>query len=66
MRVTFVSNYMNHHQQPFSEAMRERLGEDYLFIQTQPMEQERIQMGWDENADTLAFVRRLWEDEDAL
>lgn len=65
MKVTFVSNYMNHHQQPFSEAMRERLGEDYIFIQTQPMEQERVQMGWDTTAVTLPFVRKLWEDEDA-
>ena len=65
MKVTFVSNYMNHHQQPFSEAMRERLGEDYIFIQTQPMEQERVQMGWDATAVTLPFVRKLWEDEDA-
>ena len=65
MRVTFVSNYMNHHQQPFSEAMRARLGEDYTFIQTQPMEEERVQMGWDVSAQSLSFVKKLWEQEDA-
>lgn len=64
MRVTFVSNYMNHHQQPFSEAMRARLGEDYAFIQTQPMEKERVQMGWDTSAQSLSFVRKFWEQEE--
>lgn len=64
MRVTFVSNYMNHHQQPFSEAMRARLGEDYTFIQTQPMEKERVQMGWDTSAQSLSFVRKFWEQEE--
>ena len=64
MRVTFVSNYMNHHQQPFSEAMRARLGEDYTFIQTQPMEEERVQMGWDTSVQSLSFVRKFWEQEE--
>lgn len=64
MKVTFVSNYMNHHQQPFSEAMQARLGEDYTFIQTQPMEEERVQMGWDTSAQSLSFVRKFWEEEE--
>lgn len=64
MKVTFVSNYMNHHQQPFSEAMRARLGEDYTFIQTQPMEEERVQMGWDTSAQSLSFVRKFREEEE--
>ncbi len=47
MRVVFVSNYINHHQIPFSEAMVELLGEgNYIFLQTEPMEEERRNMGW--------------------
>lgn len=46
MTVTFISNYINHHQIPFSNACYEQLKEDYYFIQTQPMEQERLAMGW--------------------
>jgi len=64
MKVTFVSNYMNHHQQPFSEAMHRRLGADYVFIQTQPMERERLDMGWDENGTSLQYVLPLWQDEE--
>ncbi len=46
MKITFVSNYINHHQIPLSNALYEALGEDYTFIQTEPMEEERVKLGW--------------------
>ena len=45
MKVVFVSNYINHHQIPFCNAMREQLSEDFFFVQTEPMAEERIKMG---------------------
>ncbi|MBO5341803.1 MAG: glycosyltransferase family 4 protein [Lachnospiraceae bacterium] len=56
MRVTFVSNYINHHQIPVSEVLYEKWGEGYHFIQTEPMEEERIQLGWDVNSCKLPYV----------
>lgn len=44
--VVFLSNYFNHHQQPFSDKMYNILGKNYLFVQTEPMETERKNMGW--------------------
>lgn len=64
MQVTFVSNYINHHQVPFCEAMYQRLGRDYHFIQTQPMEEERIRMGWGENPDALPYLLLYYEKEE--
>ena len=49
MKVTFVSNYINHHQIPLSDILYQKWGDDYRFIQTQPMEEERVRLGW--NAD---------------
>lgn len=46
MKVIFLSNYFNHHQQPFSDAMYERLGNDYTFLCAAEVEEERIKMGW--------------------
>lgn len=63
MTVTFISNYINHHQIPFSNACYELLGEDYHFIQTEPMEQERLAMGWSKEGETLSYVSFLYEDE---
>lgn len=63
MKVTFISNYINHHQIPFSNACHELWGEDYHFIQTLPMEQERIDMGWSEEGRKLPYVCCLYEEE---
>ena len=46
MKLSFVSNYINHHQIPLSDALYEKLGDSYHFIQTEPMERERAEMGW--------------------
>ncbi|MCM1264504.1 MAG: glycosyltransferase [Butyrivibrio sp.] len=63
MTITFVSNYINHHQIPFSNAIYDKLGDDYCFIQTMPMEQERIDMGWGLDAKKIPYVRCLYEEE---
>lgn len=46
MKVIFISNYFNHHQQPFSDAMFRKLGNDYIFLAMENVEKERINMGW--------------------
>lgn len=63
MTITFVSNYINHHQIPFSDALYEKLGADYCFIQTMPMEEERVAMGWGVDTAALPYVRCLYEEE---
>lgn len=60
MNAVFVSNYINHHQIPFCEAMEEVTGHRFLFVQTEQMEQERLRMGWKEEAPS--YVIRLWEE----
>ncbi len=46
LSVVFISNYYNHHQSSFSEKMYEILNGEYRFIATEPMDKERINMGW--------------------
>ena len=56
MKITMISNYINHHQIPFSNVLYEKIGDDYHFIQTEPMEEERIQMGWGVEAEKIPYV----------
>lgn len=63
MKLTFVSNYINHHQIPLSNELYGKLGNDYTFIQTEPMEEERIRMGWGGNFDKLPYLKKYYEDE---
>lgn len=46
MKVVFVSNYFNHHQKPFCEEMYRRLGDDFTFISTAVMGEERKKLGY--------------------
>ena len=45
-KVVVLSNYFNHHQKPFSDEMYARLGDGFLFIETEPMAEERKSLGW--------------------
>lgn len=64
MKITFVSNYINHHQIPLSNVLFEHLGGEYTFIQTEPMEEERIQLGWNP-AEVPAYVKYYYEEPEA-
>lgn len=64
MKLTFVSNYINHHQMPLSGRLYERLGENYCFIQTMPMEEERSAMGWAADVAALPYVKCFYEEEE--
>lgn len=66
MKVTFVSNYINHHQIPMSEYLYDALGEDYRFVQTEPMEEERRAMGWGGGMDGLPWLVCSYEQPEAV
>lgn len=46
MKIVFLSNYFNHHQKPFSDEMYDLIGDDYYFIESEVMENDRIALGW--------------------
>lgn len=64
MKITMISNYINHHQIPFSNAIYEKIGDDYCFIQTEPMEEERTQMGWGLDESKIPYVKFLYKEEE--
>lgn len=57
MKFVFLSNYFNQHQKPFSDAMYGILGDDYCFIETEKMDEERAALGWDNFKDTQYLLR---------
>ena len=65
MIVTFVSNYINHHQLPFCREMAGIPEVEFHFIQTMPMEQKRVEMGWAVDVGAYPFVSLFYEDEAA-
>ncbi len=46
MNIVFISNYYNHHQKELSDELYALTGGKYFFVETQPIENERLNMGW--------------------
>ena len=65
MKLTFVSNYINHHQIPVSTVLYETLGDGYRFIQTEAMEEERVRMGWGADETALPYLKCWYEEPEA-
>ena len=61
MKVTFISNFMNHHQRPVAEYLSAALGDDYRFVTTEPMPEAFIKNGYKQQ-DSLSFVIPYYED----
>lgn len=64
MKAAFVSNYINHHQIPFCNAMYRLMGGKFTFVQTEKMEEHRVKMGWDP-AEQPGYVRCFYEEPEA-
>ena len=62
MKLTIVSNYINHHQIPMSNELYQKLGSDFAFIQTSPMEEDRVKMGWGSEVQNIPYLRLSYED----
>lgn len=64
MKVVFVSNFLNHHQLPFCEEMIKRLGkENFKFIATEKIPDERIKLGYEDMNNIYPFVIRAYENQ---
>ncbi|MBO5411742.1 MAG: glycosyltransferase [Clostridia bacterium] len=62
MKFVFISNFFNHHQKPFSDAMYKRIGNNYCFIETAKIREERLKMGWGEDIKP-SYVKQNYLDE---
>lgn len=62
MRIVFVSNYFNHHQKPFCEEMRRRLGSCFAFVSTSTMRAERKELGYSQEI-APDYVLLSYQDE---
>lgn len=63
MKVTFISNYLTHHQEPFLRALSEMEEVEPCFISTQEMDDERVQMGWNVGATMVEIKAYMGDDE---
>ena len=64
MKVTFFSNFLNHHQLPFCLEMVKILGDNFKFVATTKIDEERILLGYEDMNKKFDFVVRAYENEE--
>ncbi|MBE6663249.1 MAG: glycosyltransferase [Ruminococcaceae bacterium] len=64
--VVFISNYLNHHQIPFSQEMMSLTGGSYLFIATTPTPKGRLKLGYRDANSSYDFVLRAYESKESF
>jgi glycosyltransferase involved in cell wall biosynthesis len=65
LRITFYSNFLNHHQLPFCMEMVKLLGNGFKFIATEPTHQERLAMGYHDINEQYEFCICSYKDNDS-
>lgn len=65
MKITFFSNFLNHHQLPFCKEMYKILGDAYKFVATEPIPEERLQMGYHDMGSKFPFAINTYSGSDA-
>lgn len=64
MKIAFVTNFYNHHQKPLADALYSQLGDNYFFIETAPITEERLNMGWGQE-EIPSYVLKNYKDEES-
>ena len=64
-KIVFISNYFNHHQKYLSEELFKLTNGSYCFIETEPIEEERLKMGWGEN-EAPDYVKQSYLSDEKL
>ena len=63
MKVALLTNVISPHQIPLAKELVEKLGaESYRYIYTEPLESERVQLGWNDASDDQWCVQSFVDD----
>ena len=65
MKIVFASNFFNHHEKFFCDEMYKLTKGDFYFIQTVPMNEERINLGWGIDITKIPYCICSYHNEDS-
>lgn len=66
MKVALISNYLNHHQLPFCQAMDRYTDGNFYFIATEPISDSRKKLGYVDMDKQYPFVITTYDSEENL
>lgn len=65
MKISFFSNFLQHHQIPFCNEMHTLLGGGFRFIATERMDTERIALGYRDVSSEYPYAVNVYESDQA-
>lgn len=63
MNISFISNFMNHHQLPFCTELLNLCDGTFTFWATMPLPEEQANLGY-QNLNDLSFVTKLYNSDE--
>lgn len=66
LRVTFISNYLLHHQTPFCEEMAKHLGEGFTFVATRRIPDEQLRLGYRDMSHDTDYALNAYESDENM
>ena len=64
MKIVFFTNFMTHHQLPFCLEMYKKYGDDFKFVSTEKINDERISLGYKDMDNDYPFVLKAYESKE--
>jgi len=64
MKITFYSNFFTHHQEPFCLEMVKKYGDDFKFVSTIKIPEERLKLGYKDMDYKYDFIVRAYENDE--
>ncbi len=64
MKISFYSNFLTHHQLPFCLEMYKKYGNDFKFVSTEKIPEERLNLGYKDMDNDYSFVLRAYESDE--
>ena len=65
MKIAFYSNFLNHHQLPLCQAFLMQEDVEFVFVATDEISKDRLDMGYADMNKEYPFVVRAYESEQA-
>lgn len=64
MKVSFYTNFLTHHQLPFCLEMYKKYGDDFKFVSTVKINEERLSLGYKDMDNDYPFVLKAYESDE--
>lgn len=64
MKISFYTNFLTHHQLPFCLEMYNKYGDDFKFVSTEKINEERLSLGYKDMDNDYPFVLKAYESKE--